>query len=134
MKKIILILLGVLVIGSTAFGAWYYSNFQKYAPTTYVTDSKEGSTTIDTTTGTTSSSTPYYTMADIATHADISSCYTVISGSVYDVTLWVNMHPGGKGAILSLCGVDGTKNFMDKHKGGTKYMSILARYKIGLLK
>lgn len=133
-KKIILIVISLLILGGSIVGMWYFSNFQKYAPTTYVTDSNEGPVTIDTASGTKSSIIPYYTMVNIATHKDISSCYTVISGSVYDITLWVNMHPGGKGAILSLCGVDGTEKFMNKHKSGTKYMSILVRYKIGLLK
>jgi len=64
-------------------------------------------------------------------HKDASSCYTVISGKVYDLTLWVNMHPGGKGAILSLCGIDGTAKFMAKHQGAQKQMDILARFYIG---
>lgn len=132
MKKIIIaIVLGVALIGA-AGGAWYYMNFTKYAPTTYVTDTENGAVTTDTTTGETSTTTPSYTQAEIASHKDATSCYTVISGSVYDLTMWVNMHPGGKGAILSLCGVDGTERFMNKHKGGEKYMGILARYKIGV--
>ncbi len=132
MKKIIIaIVLGVALVGA-AGGAWYYMNFTKYAPTTYVTDTENGAVTTDTTTGETSTTTPSYTQTEVASHKDATSCYTVISGSVYDLTMWVNMHPGGKGAILSLCGVDGTERFMNKHKGGEKYMGILARYKIGV--
>lgn len=132
MKKIIIaIVLGALLLGA-AGGIWYYMNFTKYAPTTYVTDTKDGPITTDTATGETSTTTPIYTQTEIASHKDAASCYTIISGSVYDLTMWVNLHPGGKGAILSLCGIDGTERFMNKHKGGEKYMGILARYKIGV--
>lgn len=130
MKKISLLTVAlVLLIG----GAWYYTNFTKYAPSVYVKDTANGSVTTDTSTGTTSTTTPTYTVSDVATHKDATSCYTVISGNVYDVTLWVNLHPGGKGAILSLCGSDGTEKFMNQHKGGAKFMGILARYKIGII-
>lgn len=130
MKTILLWIIGAIVI--TGAG-WYYYNYIQYAPTTYVTDTPSGSTTTNTVTGTTSTTTPTYTMVDVAAHKDASSCYSVINDSVYDVTMWVNMHPGGKGAILSLCGVDGTERFMKKHKGGEKYITILARYKIGVV-
>ncbi len=133
MKKIILIILGILVIVGVASAGWYYFNFQKYAPVTYVTETPAGEITTNTTTNTTSTTTPTYTMSDVATRKDATSCYTIINNYVYDLTMWVNMHPGGKGAILSICGVDGTEKFMNKHKGGEKFMTILTRYKIGSL-
>lgn len=90
-------------------------------------------TTVNTTTGETTPGAPMFTMAQISTHTDATSCYTVINGGVYDLTMWVNMHPGGKPPILSLCGKDGTTGFMNKHKGAEKFMTVLARFKIGLL-
>jgi cytochrome b involved in lipid metabolism len=74
-----------------------------------------------------------FTTADVSTHTTAVSCYSVIQGSVYDLTMWVNAHPGGKGAILSLCGIDGTEKFMNQHHGGKKFMDILSRFKIGTL-
>lgn len=127
------IILGVLIICAISVAGWYYMNFKKYAPSVYVTDSPSGDVTRDTTTNTESTTTPKYTISDVITHKDITSCYTIISGSVYDVTMWVNLHPGGKMAILSICGVDGTEKFLKKHKGGEKFMTILSRYKIGTL-
>ena len=124
---------GALVVFLLFGVGWYYYNFTQYAPTTYVTDTPTGSTTTDTKTGTTSTTTPTYTMADVSTHNSISSCYSVVSGSVYDLTMWINLHPGGKGAILSMCGTDGTSAFMNQHRGKSKFMTILARYKIGTL-
>ena len=73
------------------------------------------------------------TMAEVAKHNSAASCYTAISGSVYDLTAWVNQHPGGKEAILSLCGTDGTAAFKNQHGGQKKQEDTLATYKIGLL-
>jgi cytochrome b involved in lipid metabolism len=130
MKKIILSLVGIAIVLG---GGWFYKSWTTYAPTTYVTDTPSGSITTNTTTNTTSTTTPTYTLADIAKHNDATSCYSAISGSVYDLTLWINMHPGGKGTILSICGIDGTQAFMNQHHGRPKYMAILARFKIGVL-
>ena len=133
------IIFGLIALVVIVGGLWFYSNWQKYAPQVYVTDrpSEDGTstvpTTVDTKTDTTSTVIPTFTMAEVATHKDATSCYTVISGSVYDVTLWVALHPGGKAAILSLCGTDGTARFTAKHSGDEKPNSTLPRFKIGVL-
>ena len=36
------------------------------------------------------------TMADIRLHNSATSCWSAINGNVYDLTDWVNSHPGGK--------------------------------------
>jgi cytochrome b involved in lipid metabolism len=131
-KNIITIVSIIILIGACGSG-WYYYNTEKYAPEVYVTDTPGGEVTTNTTTGTTSTTTPTYSMADITTHNSATSCYSAINSSVYDLTAFINMHPGGKGAILSICGNDGTEKFMKMHKGGEKFMKILARYKIGKL-
>lgn len=74
-----------------------------------------------------------FTMSDVATHADAASCYTAINGSVYDLTAFVNRHPGGAGKILSICGKDGTAAFQGKHGGMALQESTLAGMKIGTL-
>lgn len=74
-----------------------------------------------------------YTMADVEAHASQDSCYTVISDYVYDVTFFINAHPGGKGMILSICGKDGTQRFLSQHYMGGKYEAILNRFKIAPL-
>lgn len=74
-----------------------------------------------------------YTMAQIATHNDKTSCWTTIQGGVYDLTAWITEHPGGQKAILSLCGIDGTKRFDQMHGGQSRPEQELATFKIGIL-
>lgn len=74
-----------------------------------------------------------YTLAQIASHSNASSCYSAISGSVYDLTSFINSHPGGSGTILSLCGHDGTTAFMNQHSGQSRPQSALAALRIGTL-
>jgi cytochrome b involved in lipid metabolism len=74
-----------------------------------------------------------YTRAELAAHADGKSCWTSINGGVYDLTNWVNSHPGGPAAILFLCGKDGTASFNAIHAGQSRPETTLASYKIGTI-
>ena len=74
-----------------------------------------------------------YTLADIAKHNDASSCWTIINAGVYDLTGWINQHPGGPEAILSICGKDGSAPFNAQHGSAKLQQDILAGYKIGTL-
>lgn len=137
MKKssIILVVIAVLLLGTAV---WAYSNWRAYAPETYVKEEAEedGMTkaeTVNTVTGTSVPGAPTFTMAEVAAHKDATSCYAVIRGKVYDLTLWVNIHPGGKAPILSLCGTDGTAKFIGKHGTAEKPNAALSRFLIGTL-
>ena len=128
-KSIILTIIGIILIGG---GIWLYGTWRAYAPTTYV---DTNGTTVNTTTGKTSTTTPTYTLAEVAAHNTEASCFTAIQNKVYDLTLWINVHPGGSKPILSICGIDGTEKFMKKHKGEKKFMDILnTRFYVGNLK
>lgn len=74
-----------------------------------------------------------FTRATVATHASSASCWTIVNGSVYDVTAWIGKHPGGADAILSLCGKDGTVAFEGQHGGQRRPEAELASFKIGAL-
>ncbi len=74
-----------------------------------------------------------YTMERVKANGTSSSCWTVISGNVYDLTKWIGSHPGGSGAITSLCGTDGTSGFMAMHRNQSKPESRLAGYLLGPL-
>ncbi|HJV33290.1 MAG TPA: cytochrome b5-like heme/steroid binding domain-containing protein [Patescibacteria group bacterium] len=74
-----------------------------------------------------------YAMADVAKHKNASSCWTAIDGAVYDLTSFIGRHPGGPGAILALCGVDGSAAFNAQHGGQRRPARELAGFKIGTL-
>lgn len=74
-----------------------------------------------------------YTMAQVRKHGNAASCWTVISGNVYDLTKWVNRHPGGRARILSLCGKDGTAAFRAEHGKEKQPNQVLAGYELGPL-
>ncbi|MEK9179046.1 MAG: cytochrome b5-like heme/steroid binding domain-containing protein, partial [Patescibacteria group bacterium] len=54
---------------------------------------------------------PAYTLANVSGHVDAESCWTIVNGSIYDLTAWVSQHPGGEEKILSICGKDGSAAF-----------------------
>ena len=72
-----------------------------------------------------------YTLAQIGIHNTAHSCWTAINGSAYDLTQWIAQHPGGEGAILSICGTDGSAAFNGQHGGQGKPAQILETFKIG---
>jgi cytochrome b involved in lipid metabolism len=75
---------------------------------------------------------PLYTLADVAKHSTQKDCWTTVNGNVYDLTPFVGKHPGGE-AILKVCGIDGTKIFVDQHGGQAKQENQLAGLEIGVL-
>jgi cytochrome b involved in lipid metabolism len=72
-------------------------------------------------------------MADVQKHNSATTCWSAVNGTVYDLTSWVNAHPGGKAAILMICGKDGSALFNAQHGGSGKVANILAKFKIGAL-
>lgn len=82
---------------------------------------------------TTQTSAKTYTLADIAKHANASSCYTAVRGTVYDLTNFITKHPGGAANILKICGKDGTSAFTRKHAGRPEPEQELAGHEIGKL-
>ena len=74
-----------------------------------------------------------YTMEKVKANASATSCWTVIKGNVYNLTAWINQHPGGSSSIKSLCGVDGSSAYAAQHQGESKPESRLAGYLLGPL-
>jgi hypothetical protein len=74
-----------------------------------------------------------YSLAQVQAHKSSSDCWTTVNGSVYDVTSFIRQHPGGSGAIISLCGIDGSSVFEGQHGGQTRPASELASFRIGSL-
>jgi cytochrome b involved in lipid metabolism len=74
------------------------------------------------------------TSAELAKHNSINSCWLLISGKIYDVTTFMNSHPGGVAEILNTCGTDATAAYASRGGTGTHSSSanaMLAAYYIG---
>lgn len=58
---------------------------------------------------------------EIAKHANPASCWLLIGGKVYDVTPYIEAHPGGAAEILANCGKDATEAFASKGAKGAPH-------------
>jgi cytochrome b involved in lipid metabolism len=152
MNKKVYILVGLVVAIIVLGGALYYLNKNKSTQNVenttiqpipvevneqIVTSSKETSAKVETTTETESTSESeekYYTMEEVQKHNSRESCWTVVRGEVYDLTAWIDKHPGGADKILKLCGKDGTQGFEKVHGGQEKPEKALEKFEIGKLK
>jgi len=74
-----------------------------------------------------------YTMAKVKENNSATSCWSLINGNVYDLTKWINSHPGGSSAIKGICGRDGSSNFNGRHGGQSNPAENLAMYLLGPL-
>ncbi|KAL3511027.1 hypothetical protein ACH5RR_030428 [Cinchona calisaya] len=54
-----------------------------------------------------------YTMQEAAQHNTNEDCWVVIDGKVYDVSAYLDEHPGGDDVLLSATGKDATEEFED---------------------
>jgi uncharacterized membrane protein len=73
------------------------------------------------------------TAAEVSQHATPDDCWTIIDGAVFDMTPFLNRHPGGSTAIAGLCGGDGTAGFRGQHGSASAPNSQLESLKIGVL-
>ena len=74
-----------------------------------------------------------YTMAKVRENNSAASCWSAINGNVYNLTKWIDSHPGKPQPILGLCGTDGTSSFNARHRGQGNPTSTLAGYLLGPL-
>lgn len=87
-----------------------------------------------TATAATTPATSGYTLAVVQKHNTATDCWSVVDKNVYDLTAWVNRHPGGASRIVNnLCGKDGSAAFEGAHGGEKTPTATLASFKIGPL-
>eukprot|EP01126_Amoeba_proteus_P021520 TRINITY_DN2187_c0_g1_i1.p1 TRINITY_DN2187_c0_g1~~TRINITY_DN2187_c0_g1_i1.p1 ORF type:complete len:546 (-),score=99.66 TRINITY_DN2187_c0_g1_i1:146-1783(-) len=65
-----------------------------------------------------------YTLEEITSHKTEESCWIIINNEVYDVTSFLNDHPGGKKILVRVGGQDASKQFANFHD----VKSVLAKY------
>jgi cytochrome b involved in lipid metabolism len=143
LQKNIGIFLGIIIICGVLFVTIFWgkqssnttishSTSLTYQNIPITTSTVKNTTTTKTIAPSTTPATPSYTLAQVATHSSASSCWSIIQNNVYDLTSWINQHPGGAKAILSICGKDGTSAFEKQHGGQARPENELKNFLIGV--
>lgn len=70
---------------------------------------------------------------EIQKHSTKNDCWSLIQGKVYNLTNYVQNHPGGQAVITNICGKDGTAAFSNQHGSSAKPNNVLAGLLIGNL-
>lgn len=75
-----------------------------------------------------------YTWQEVAKHNTQDDMWVVVADKVYDVTKWVDRHPGGVEMLRLVAGRDITVAFDVYHPFTRNHEKVLAKYEIGRLK
>ncbi|XP_006648885.1 cytochrome b5-like [Oryza brachyantha] len=71
-----------------------------------------------------------YSFQEVSKHNDRKDCWLIIGGKVYDVSPFMEEHPGGDEVLLACTGKDATADFNDiGHTATAK--ELMAQYVIG---
>ncbi|XP_019414922.1 PREDICTED: cytochrome b5-like [Lupinus angustifolius] len=71
-----------------------------------------------------------YTFEDVSKHNKTQDCWVIISGKVYDLTSFIEDHPGGAEVLLAATGKDGTSDY--EAAGHSDYaIEMMKKYYIG---
>jgi len=76
-----------------------------------------------------------YTLQDVQKHGTAADCWSIVNGSVYNLTAWIPRHEGGQRVIIGMCGIDGSASFTGAHgpgrEGAGEASRALSRFRIG---
>lgn len=73
-----------------------------------------------------------YSLAEVKSHNTNKSTWLVIHNNVYDVTAFLNEHPGGEEVLLEQAGKEATESFEDVGHS-TDARELMQKYKVGEL-
>lgn len=73
-----------------------------------------------------------FTLAEVSEHWSPDDCWVVVFDRVYDITNFIDSHPGGSYIMLEYAGRDATIAFRGSRHGPDAY-DMLAQYLIGVL-
>ncbi|KAK6937646.1 Cytochrome b5-like heme/steroid binding domain [Dillenia turbinata] len=71
-----------------------------------------------------------FTLAEVSEHNSRKDCWLIIDGKVYDVTKFLDDHPGGDEVLISSTGKDATDDFEDVGHS-TSARAMLDEYHVG---
>lgn len=74
-----------------------------------------------------------YTWQEVAKHNSAASCWIYVGDKVYDITAWLDRHPGGKEHLLLAAGRDCTDLFPSYHPFTDKPEAVLRKFEIGTI-
>jgi cytochrome-b5 reductase len=72
-----------------------------------------------------------YTLDQVSQHNTETDAWIILNGKVYDMTIYINYHPGGK-IILNAAGQDGTHLF-NRYHPWVNIEPIMSKLQIGTL-
>jgi cytochrome b involved in lipid metabolism len=70
-------------------------------------------------------------ISEIKTHNSKSDCWSIVNSNVYNLTTYVQSHPGGASVIANICGKDGSKAFANQHNTQSKPNNVLSGFLLG---
>ena len=73
------------------------------------------------------------TATEIKKHTTAKDCWSIVNGKVYNLTSYVQKHPGGASVISNICGKDGTNSFSIEHGSSSKPNNVLSSFLLGNL-
>jgi cytochrome b involved in lipid metabolism len=71
------------------------------------------------------------TAAEVAKHNSRNDCWSIVKGKVYNLTSYVQSHPGGASVIANICGKDGSGAFSNQHGTASKPNNTLDGFLLG---
>lgn len=54
-----------------------------------------------------------YTLDEVSQHNTVEDLWVVYNGGVYDITKYIDEHPGGEEVVIDVAGMDATEAFED---------------------
>ena len=74
-----------------------------------------------------------YTLEEVAKHNDLPSVWSIYKGNVYDITMYLDYHPGGIDILRPCFGKDMTELY-NKYHSYIRIDGFIGKFKIGYIK
>ena len=72
-----------------------------------------------------------YTVDDVAAHCTGDDCWIIVDDGIYDVTAFVDVHPGGRSALLRMRTPPNARSAMESVGHSKRAYALLDSYRIG---